>query len=252
MRSGSDNVVILNEAAARKIGWKEPVGRRLLYDIDYRSRSVGGATVVGVVKDFHFLSLHHTVGPIMLRLLPRDEGGAIASVKVAPGNLAGTIASIKKAFQSFFPDGTFSYQFLDEDFQQMYLEERKAGRVVTGLALMAVLIACLGLFGLSSYMTKSRVREIGVRKVMGASSANISWLLSWQFVRLVVLANFLAWPAAYLTVEGWLRNFPYRIKPQGLVFVISASLAVLIAVATVGFQAFRAARVNPAISLRNE
>ncbi len=252
MRSGSDNVVILNETAARKIGWTEPVGRRLRYNIDYRSRSVGGATVVGVVKDFHFLSLHHTVGPIMLRLLPRDEGGAIASVKVAPGNVAGTIASIKKAFQSFFPDGTFSYQFLDEDFQQMYLEERKAGRVVTALALMAVLIACLGLFGLSSYMTKSRVREIGVRKVMGASSANISWLLSWQFVRLVVLANFLAWPAAYLTVEGWLRNFPYRIKPQGLVFVISASLAVLIAVATVGFQAFRAARVNPAISLRNE
>jgi putative ABC transport system permease protein len=252
MRSGSDNVVILNETAARKIGWKEPVGRRLLYNIDYRSRSVGGATVVGVVKDFHFLSLHHTVGPIMLRLLPRDEGGSIASVKVAPDNIAGSIASIQKAFQSFFPDGTFSYQFLDEDFQQMYLEERKAGRVVTGLALMAVLIACLGLFGLSSYMTKQRVREIGIRKVMGASSTNISWLLSWQFVRLVVLANFLAWPAAHFIVEGWLRNFPYRIKPQGLVFLISSSLAVLIAVATVGFQAFRAARTNPAISLRNE
>jgi putative ABC transport system permease protein len=252
MRSGSDNVVILNETAARKIGWKEPVGRRLLYNVDYRSRTVGGATVVGVVKDFHFLSLHHTVGPIMLRLLPREEGGSIASVKVAPENVAGSIASIKKAFQSFFPDGTFSYQFLDEDFQQMYLEERKAGRVVTGLALMAVLIAGLGLFGLSSYMTKSRVREIGIRKVMGASSTNISWLLSWQFVRLVVLANFLAWPAAHFIVEGWLRNFPYRIKPQGLVFLISSSLAVLIAVATVGFQAFRAARTNPAISLRNE
>jgi len=252
MRSGSDNVVILNEAAARKIGWKEPVGRRLLYDIDYRSRSVGGATVVGVVKDFHFLSLHHTVGPIMLRLLPRDAGGSIASVKIAPDNVAGSIASIKKAFQSFFPDATFSYQFLDEDFQQMYLEERKAGRVVTSLALMAVLIACLGLFGLSSYMTMGRVREIGIRKVMGASSANISWLLSWQFVRLVVLANLLAWPAAYFAVEGWLRNFPYRVKPQGLVFVVSGCLAIGISVATVGVQAFRAARVNPAISLRNE
>jgi putative ABC transport system permease protein len=252
MRNGSDNVVILNETAARKIGWKEPVGRRLLYNIDYRSRSVGGATVVGVVKDFHFLSLHHTVGPIMLRLLPSDEGGSIASVKVAPDNIAGSIASIQKAFQSFFPDGTFSYQFLDEDFQQMYLEERKAGRVVTSLALMAVLIACLGLFGLSSYMTKQRVREIGIRKVMGASSTNISWLLSWQFVRLVVLANLLAWPAAYFAVEGWLRNFPYRVKPQGLVFVVSGCLAVFIAVATVGVQAFRAARTNPALSLRTE
>ena len=252
MRSGTDNVVILNETAARKIGWKEPVGRRLRYNIDYRSRSVGGATVVGIVKDFHFLSLHHTVGPIMLRLVPRDEGAAIASVKVAPDNIMGTIASIQKAFRSFFPDGTFSYRFLDEDFQQMYLEERKAGRVVTGLALIAVLIACLGLFGLSSYMTKQRVREIGIRKVMGASSTNISWLLSWQFVRLVVLANLLAWPGAYFAVEGWLRNFPYRVKPQGLVFVVSGCLAVFIAVATVGVQAFMAARANPANSLRTE
>jgi putative ABC transport system permease protein len=252
MRNGTDNAVILNETAARKIGWQEPIGKRLLYNVDYKSRSVGGATVVGVVKDFHFLSLHHPVGPIMLRLLPRDEGGSAASVKVAPDNIAGSIASIQKVYQSLFPDGTFSCQFLDEDFQQMYLEERKAGRIVTGLALMAVSIACLGLVGLSSYMTKQRVREIGIRKVMGASSTNISWFLSWQFVRLVVLANLLAWPAAYFAVEGWLRNFPYRIKPQGLMFVVSGCLAVLIAAATVGFQAVRAARANPAVSLRSE
>ena len=134
----------------------------------------------------------------------------------------------------------------------MYLEERKAGRVVAALALMAVLIACLGLFGLSSYMTKQRVREIGIRKVMGASSQKISWLLSWQFVRLVVVANILAWPAAYFAVEGWLRNFPYRIKPQGFLFVASGCLAVVIAMGTVGLQALRAARANPAVSLRNE
>jgi len=252
MRRGSDNFVILNETAARKIGWKEPVGRRIRYDIDYRSRTVGGATVVGVVKDFHFLSLHHTVGPIMLRLIPRDEGGNRVSVKVAADNLAGSLASIEKAFKTFLPAQTFSSRFLDEDFQQMYLEERKAGRVVTSLALMAVLIACLGLFGLASYMTKQRVREIGIRKVMGASSTNISWLISWQFVRLVVLANVMAWPAAYFAIDGWLRNFPYRVKPYGLVFVVSGCLAVLIAVATVGFQAFRAARANPALSLRTE
>ncbi len=252
MRLGSDNVVILNETAARKIGLKEMVGRRLRYNIDYRSRSVGGATVVGVVKDFHFLSLHHTVGPIMLRLIPGDEGGNTVSMKVAPDNIAGSLASIEKTFKSFFPDQTFRARFLDDDFQQMYLEERKAGRVVTGLALMAVFIACLGLFGLSSYMTKNRVREIGIRKVMGASSKNISWLLSWQFVRLVVLANFLAWPAAYFAVEGWLRNFPYRVRPQGMVFVVSGCLAVAIAVGTVGVQAYRAARANPALSLRTE
>jgi putative ABC transport system permease protein len=252
MRIGSDNVVILNETAARRIGWREPVGRRLRYNIDYRSRSVGGATVVGVVRDFHFLSLHHTVGPIMLRLIPHDQGGSICSVKVATDNLAGSIDAIRGSFQSAFPEGTFSYRFLDKDFQQMYLEERKAGRVVTSLALMAVLIACLGLVGLSSYMTKQRVREVGIRKVMGASSRSVSWLLSWAFVRLVLLANILAWPVAYFAVESWLRNFPYRIKPQGLVFVVSGGLAALIALATVGFQAFRAARANPAVSLRTE
>ena len=252
MRDGPDNVVILNETAARRIGWQTPVGRRLRYNIDYRSRSVGGATVVGVVKDFHFLSLHHTVGPIMLRLIPRDQVGSICSVKVGSDNLAGSIDSIRGSFQGAFPEGTFSYRFLDEDFQQMYLEERKAGRVVTSLALMAVLIACLGLVGLSSYMTKHRIREVGIRKVMGASSRSVSWLLSWAFVRLVLLANILAWPAAYFSVASWLRNFPYRIKPQGLVFVASGGLAVLIALATVGFQAFRAARANPAVSLRTE
>ncbi len=252
MRSGSENVVILNETAARKIGWQEPVGRRIRYNVDYRSRTVGGATVVGVAKDFHFLSLHHTVGPIMLRLIPRDEGANIVSINVAPDNIAGSIAAIEKTVKSFSPDQSFRYRFLDEDFEQMYLEEKKAGRIVTALAVMAVLIACLGLFGLSSYMTKSRVREIGIRKVVGASSTKISWLLSWQFIRLVVLANLLAWPAAYFAVEAWLRNFPYRVNPQGLVFIVSGCLAAVIALATVGVQAFRAARVNPAISLRNE
>lgn len=134
----------------------------------------------------------------------------------------------------------------------MYLEERKAGRVVTSLALMAILIACLGIFGLSSYMTRHRVREVGIRKVMGASSLHVSWLLSWAFVRLVLLANILAWPAAYWAVESWLRNFPYRIEPQGLVFLVSGGLAALIALATVGFQSLRAARANPAVSLRTE
>ncbi len=252
LRNGTDNVVILNETAARKIGWREPVGKRLLYNVDYKSRKVGGATVVGIVKDFHFLSLHHAIGPIMLRLLPRDGGAGAISVKIAANDIAGSIAAIQKKFKNHFPEETFGYQFLDEDFQQMYLEEKKAGRVVTGLALMAVLIACLGLVGLSSHMAKKRVREIGIRKVMGASSTSISFLLSREFVKLVVLANMLAWPAAYFAVAGWLRNFPYRIKPQGLIFAVSGCLAVLIAAVTVGFQAARAARANPAVSLRNE
>jgi putative ABC transport system permease protein len=252
MRNGPDNAVILNETAARKIGWTEPVGRRLRYNVDYRSRNVGGATVVGVVKDFHFLSLHYPVGPIMLRLIPGEQGGQICSVRVAPDDIAASLATIKSAYRNSFPDATFNFRFLDEDFQQMYLEERKAGRVVASLALMAILIACLGIFGLSSYMTKQRVREVGIRKVMGASSLHVSWLLSWAFIRLVLLANVLAWPAAYWAVESWLRNFPYRIQPQGLVFVVSGCLAALIALATVGFQSLRAARANPAVSLRTE
>jgi len=252
MREWDENAVILNESAARRIGWDDPIGKRLRYNVDYRSRKWGGATVVGIIKDYHFLSLHHTIGPIMLRLLPKDSSGGRLSLKIATLDVPATLAFIEKEYENIFPNRIFEYSFLDEDFEQMYLEEQKAGQVISYLAVIAIFIACLGLFGLSSYTTKQRTKEIGIRRVFGASVPSITLHLTKDFVKLVVLANLFAWPAAYYAMQVWLKNFPYRVGISWLVFVTAGIAAMVIALATVGFQSVRAARINPADSLRCE
>ena len=252
MRSWKENAAILNEAAARKIGWDDPVGKRLLYNVDYRSRTVGGATVVGVVKDFHFLSLHHPIGPFMLRLGSKDWLGGNLYAKISTRDVSGTIASMKKVFETAYPGFDFAYRFLDEDFRQVYMEERKAGRIVSGLSLIAVFIACLGLVGLSSLAIGQKTKEIGIRRVMGAPISEIALRLTREFLFLVALANVLAWPAAYLAVREWLNNFPYRIDLGWPVFLLAGGAALVIAFATVGLLAFRAAAADPVESLRYE
>jgi len=252
MRDWEDNAVILNESAAKRIGWDEPIGKRLRYNIDYRSRDWGGATVVGIIKDYHFLSLHHTIGPIMLRLLPKDISGFRLSLKISTQDVPGTLAFIEKQYENIFPNRLFEYSFLDEDFEQMYLEEKKAGQVILHLAVIAIFIACLGLFGLSSYTTKQRTKEIGIRRVFGASVSRITLYLTKDFMMLVVLANLLAWPAAYYAMLEWLKNFPYRVGISWLVFIAAGLVAMIIAIVTVGLQSVRAARANPADSLRYE
>jgi putative ABC transport system permease protein len=252
MRGWKENAVILNESAAQRIGWDAPIGKRLRYNVDYRSRTWGGATVVGIIKDYHFLSLHHTIGPIMLRLLPRDYSGNRLSLKISTQDVPGTLASIEKEYENIFPSRIFEYSFLDENFEQMYLEEQKAGRVILYLAMIGIFIACLGLYGLSSYTTKQRTKEIGIRRVVGASVPNITLHLTRDFVKLVGVANLFAWPAAYYTMHEWLKNFPYRVGVNWLVFIGAGIAALLIALATVGFQSIRAARANPADSLRYE
>ena len=252
MRTWKDNAVILNESAARQIGWENPVGKRIVYNVDYKSRTVGGATVVGVVKDFHFLSLHHTIGPIMMRLLPQNASGGNCSVKISTQNVPRTIAFIKNEFEKLFPESVFSHRFLDEDFQQLYLEERKAGRVILYLSILAICIACLGILGLSSYTTKQRTKEIGIRRIVGASVTHITLHLTKGFLQLVLLANILAWPIGYFAMTEWLKNFPYRTEIHWLVFVLAGFAAVVFAFGTVAYHAVRAARANPVDSLRYE
>jgi putative ABC transport system permease protein len=252
MRGWEENAVILNESAAQRIGWDAPIGKRLRYNIDYRSQTWGGATVVGIIKDYHFLSLHHTIGPIMLRLLPKDNSGNRLSLKISTQDVHGTLAFIEEEYEKIFPDRIFECSFLDEDFEQMYLEEQKTGRVILYLAIIGIFIACLGLFGLSSYTTKQRTKEIGIRRVVGASVPNITLRLTRDFVKLVVVANLFAWPAAYYAMHEWLKNFPYRVGINWLVFIAAGTAALLITLATVGFQSVQAARTNPADSLRYE
>ena len=252
MRSSKENEVILNERAVQKIGWEDPIGKRILYNIDYRSRSVGGATVVGVVKDYHFLSLHNTITPLMMRLMPEESYGSDMSIKISAREIPATLGFIERKFTDIFPEKVFEYRFLDEDFEQMYLEEQKAGRVIFYLALLAIFIACMGLLGLASYTMKQRTKEIGIRKVVGASVTHITVLLTKEFFWLMLLANLLAWPVAYYVMRQWLQNFPYRISLQIWVFFLSGAIAFFIALATVGYHSVKASLANPADSLRYE
>jgi len=246
------HVVILNETAVKQIGWEEPIGKHIRYWGDYKHTQIGDTEVVGVVKDFHFLSLHNPVTPLMLRLYPEGSPSWAVSVKVREQNLPATIAGIEGRFQRFFPEEVFSYRFLDEDFNRMYMEERKSGRVIFYLAALAIGIACLGLFGLASFATKKRTKEIGIRKVVGASASHITWLLNTDFLKLTLIGCVLACPVAYYGMSRWLQNFLFRIDIQLWVFAAASLAALGIALLTVSFQSLRAALANPIDSLRYE
>ncbi len=250
--SDRGNVAILNEAAVRAIGWDEPIGKRIEYSGDYRLQVDGGTTVVGIVKDYHFLSLHHRITPLMIRLYPGDTPGYIFSVKIAGQNIPATISRLKEKFQRIYPGETFSYRFLDDDFRQMYREDRNFGKVAVYLAFLAIFIACLGLFGLAGFSVKQRTKEIGIRKALGATVSGITKLLVSEFLALTVIANFFAWPVAYLAMDQWLRNFPYRVPIHFWVFIVGGTATLLLAMLTVGYQAVKSATANPVESLRYE
>jgi len=250
--SDRGNVVILNETAARAIGWEAPIGKRILYNVDYRSRTVGGAVVVGIVKDYHFLSLHYTITPMMIRLFPGDRTGNLFSVKIAAQNIPGTLSFLKETFRRVYPEETFNYRFLDEDFHQMYREEQSFGKMIIYLTCLAIFIASLGLFGLAGFSIKQRTKEIGIRKAIGATVPGITKLLVSEFFTLTVIANLFAWPAAYFVMNQWLRNFPYRVPIHLWVFLAGGTAALLLALLTVGYQAVKSASVNPVEALRYE
>jgi len=248
--SDQGQVVILNQEAVRQMGLDDPVGKRIYYRVDYRSRDWKGATIVGIVKDYHFLSLHEIISPLMLRFYSKEMTGNDISVKIAPQQIPKTIELLEQNFEHIFPRQDFIHRFLDEDFRNMYQEERKTSKVIFYLAVLAIFIGCLGLFGLASFSIRQRNKEIGIRKALGASVPNIVADLIAEFLKLLIVANFLAWPAAYLVMNYWLQNFPYRIEIQISIFIIAGALAFIIAIITVLYQALKAAMTNPVDALR--
>jgi len=238
--------VILNESAVHMFGFtsdQDAVGKRLLF--------YGNAyDIVGVIKDFHQKSLHYAIEPMLL--IPRMSTGNPISVKVDPNDLPATISAIKAKYQSFFPGNVFSYYFMDEKFNKDYEDDNLFGKVFGIFAGFAIFVACLGLLGLALFATAQRFKEIGVRKVLGASVGSIVLLLSRDFIRLVLLAILVAVPIAWYVMHHWLQNFTYRIDISAWVFVASGLLAVVIALATISFQTLRAALANPVKSLRTE
>jgi putative ABC transport system permease protein len=242
--SRKSSAFILNEAAVAALNLEDPVGRRAT-----NLRGVN-AEIVGVVKDFHFASLHHTVEPLILDYRPSWSGHLL--IKVRGGRIPDVIKFLESKLGDIAPENLFLYAFVDDELTRLYAGEIRMSDVFKAFALLAIFISCLGLFGLSAYSAEIRTKEIGVRKVMGASISQVVLLLSKDFTRWVLLANLIAWPLAFFAMQDWLSNFAYRIHIQGLTFVMSALLALIVALLTVSYQAVKAASANPIDSLRYE
>jgi len=238
--------IILNESAIKLLGYSSPqdaIGKTI-----YRGETKWD--IVGVINDYHQKSLRYPVEPTML--FPAYSTNSWISVKVDTKDLPVTIAAIKKSYDAFFPGNLFDYSFLDERFNAQYANERLFGKVFAIFSGFAIFIACLGLLGLSLFATAQRTKEIGVRKVLGASVSNIVMLLSKDFIKLVMIAFVIASPVAWYIMNNWLRDFAYRINISWWIFAAAGLLAVIIALGTISFQAVKAAIANPVKSLRTE
>lgn len=237
--------IVINEAALRVLGWDTPeeaVGRQIRFASGYTH------TVIGVARDFHFQTLHLPIEPLVLF----HGTGLHLVVRIQPDDIGRTLDYIEGAWSEFFPDFPFAFTFLDEDIDRLYRNEMRIGYFFGAFALVAVFLTCLGLVALVSFTVERRTREIGIRKALGASVRRLLGVLSAEFVVLVLVANIVAWPAAWLIMRRWLENFAYRIEMGWGIFFASAGAALLISVATIGYRVIRAALANPAEVLRSE
>jgi putative ABC transport system permease protein len=205
--------------------------------------------VIGVVKDFHFESLHETIVPVIF--LPNRFFSRL-SVKIAGNKMNDGLQHIEKVWKEFLPHRPFEYAFLSQQYSQLYNSEQQQGQLFTLFSGLAILIACLGLFGLATFNTLQRVKEIGIRKVLGASVGNIVQLLSREIIVLVIISNVIAWPVAWYFMNQWLDSFAYRIDANIGLYILAAFAAILIALLTVSTQTIKAAMSNPANTLRYE
>lgn len=237
--------VIINEAAVRDLGWSNtnPIGKTIVRSGRREFK------VVGVVADFHYASVKQKIAPLMM-ILGDNYGGMLVKVKTA--DVRSLLTDIKKQWIAFKPNGPFAYYFLDDKFASLYTSEQRTGQIFTSFAIIAVLIAGLGLFGLAAFITEQRTREIGIRKVLGASIRQVLLLVSKEFLILVGIAFIIAIPATWLTMNKWLQDFAYRIDISWWIYALSGLLAIFIALFTVSFQAIKAALANPVKSLRSE
>jgi putative ABC transport system permease protein len=242
--------VILNETAVNQIGWKNPVGRWLAYPgNDQRFK------VIGVAKDFNIESLHVPISPFALfhsSSKTYDLGNSYISVRVKPGNISDNLNKLESKWKKFAPNTPFDFSFFDSEVDALYRSEQRMGTVFGIFTILSICVACLGLFGLAAYTAERRTKEIGVRKVLGASVQGLVALLSKDFIRLVLVAIVIASPVAWWAMNKWLQDFAYRINIEWWMFAIAGSLALLIALLTVSFQAIKAAVANPVKSLRTE
>lgn len=241
------SAVIINQAAAKQFGWEKSLGKRL--DRFFGEGEIKSFTVIGVVEDFHFESLRNTIAPVLLYL---GQTGGLISFRINTDNIPGAIDLLRDKWEKFLPGQPFEYSFLDERFDQVYRTEQRLGKIFGTFALLAIFVGCLGLFGLAAFIAEQRTKEIGIRKVLGASIPSIIRLLSLEFVRLVAAATLIAWPLAYLIMNQWLREFAYKTSLSIWIFLAAGISAVTIALITVGYQSVKTALTDPAKCIQYE
>ncbi|MGZ3924684.1 MAG: ABC transporter permease [Flavisolibacter sp.] len=244
------SAIIINETAVKLFGFSgNPLGRKITRLVDLKSQTTKDYTVIGVVKNFNFESLRQTIGALCMKI--GNDPGTI-SFRVKTTDVAQTIAHIRGLWKSIAPNEPFTYAFLNEEFDNMYRTEQRSGKIFVSFAVLAILIACLGLFGLAAYAAEQRTKEIGIRKVLGATVSNIVGMLSKDFLKLVIIASIIAFPVAWWFMNKWLQDFAYRINISWWIFALAAFVSIFIAIITVSFQAIKAALTNPVKNLRTE
>jgi putative ABC transport system permease protein len=242
---------IINETAAKKFGISSVENVKVIMkDVDSGKPKEG--ELIGIVKDFHLQSLHQPVEPLILTISPEPYYIDNMVLQLSSGNMAVTLKNIESEIKKVAPGRPFEYFFLDEAFDQLYKKELRLGLLFNYFSILAIIISCLGLFGISAFSGMQRAKEIGIRKVLGASVQGLVTLLSRDFLRLVIIASVIAFPVAWWAMNNWLKDFAYRITIGWWVFAVAGIMALLIAFATVSFQAIKAAMVNPVKNLRTE
>lgn len=237
--------IIINETVAKELAWENAIGKEF-------ETGGGGPNmrVIGVVKDYHFFSLRSKIEPQMMYVNPRQYNYLL--LKIRPQDASATLAFVEETWKKIAPGRPFEHGFLDENFARLYESEENAGKLFTAFAALAIFIACLGLFGLASFTAEQKTKEIGIRKVLGASVTGIVTLLSKTFIKWVAIASLFAFPFAYFIMQDWLANFVYRTSPQPLTFILATLIVIAIALVTVSVQAIKAALTNPVKALRYE
>jgi putative ABC transport system permease protein len=233
---------VINEEAAKIMDFKDPVGETIT------TPQGSKLTIIGVVKDFHYRSLHYTIEPLIMQI----GGSNTFFIRMKPEHITSTVEFVKKMYNSFKPDIPLDFHFLDDDFNKLYQTEQRMSKVFGYFTFLVIIISCLGLIGLSSFMTERRTKEIGIRKANGAKSYEIFFFLSKEYIIWVLISIIIACPIAWYAMHGWLQNFAYRINISWWIFAMAGVIALVVALLTVGFQSYKAANKNPVDALRYE
>ncbi|HEY4875796.1 MAG TPA: ABC transporter permease, partial [Puia sp.] len=246
--SDSSQSVIVNESFVKKAGWKNPIGQQVVFGDKNNPQRY---SVIGVIKDYHFQPLNEEIIPELLTMSSYNDFGTLY-IKIKPSSETASLNYIEKTFRRSFPLSPYSYIFKDEENRKHYEAEARWKQVILFGAVLTIFISCIGLFGLTVLSAEKRTKEIGIRKVLGASTSTVVTILSKDFLKLVIISLLLSIPLAWIAADKWLRNYPYRITLSWKMFIAGGVLVIFIALATISYQAIKAAMANPVKSLRTE